>query len=162
MYSKCVILIFVSGMSEKTPKQPSVSTWFLFVTPANVPVPTTTTTEPKHEGSFKLTALVLQASLLLTYLGSGEAAAVPNADWLVKKPRERNPLFMAFFKDPKKTLEKNEGILSTLKNIHIIHGTDWYIYLDELLIFMVNGVANIAVTLRIWHKNEAFTKKPVR
>lgn len=99
------------------------------------------------------------------------AAYIPRKRWgssgakrrlIGKKTRERNPLFMAFFKDPKKTLEKNEGILSTLKNIHIIHGTDWYIYLDEVLIFMVNGVANIAVTLRIWHKNEAFTKKPVR
>ena len=133
MYSKCVILIFVSGISEKTPKQPSVSTWFLFVTPANVPVPTTTTTEPKHEGSFKLTALVLQASLLLTYLGSGETAAVPNADWLVKKDQGKETLFSwPFLKTRKKPWKKWRYFIHPKEYPH--HPWDGLIYLPRWIV----------------------------
>lgn len=65
MYSKCVILIECLGY-RKLPKfhlfRPG-----MFVEPGKRPGQRQPT-EPGHEGSFKLTALVLQASLLLRYL----------------------------------------------------------------------------------------------
>lgn len=74
MYSKCVILIECLGY-RKPPKfhlfRPG-----MFV-PANRP---TVPTEPGHEGSFKLTALVLQASLLLTYLDGVRQQRLKPAD----------------------------------------------------------------------------------
>lgn len=144
---------WVSGISQ-TPKVPSVSTWN--VRPG----------KPANGSNGAGTRRQLQTdstcppSFAAAYIPRwGEAAAV-EAGWFVKKNQGIDPLFMAHLKTPKPW--KKWRYFIHPKNIHIIHGTDWYIYLDELLIFMVNGVVNIAVTLRIWHKNEAFTKKPVR